>query len=230
MACSTKQERKATIQALVNRVFTRMEAIFPRTWRASFTTGEMLQLAKRELALSMASWSSLPRQERLDMIIEEIKLEGGNWPPSIAEMCRRFKPSLEDFGLPEPEVAFREAHVHAGNVGGHTWSHEAVREAGNATGWWDLRHCANDHELRRLRKVFMAEYEALCNRILQGDTLGERVALLESDDMKSAVQLAQEAGERKAQEQADALGALPADQKQAMAKMRALLGEGGGHA
>lgn len=164
------------------------------------------------------------------MIIEQIKLEGGNWPPSIAELCRRFKPTLADFGLPEPELAFREAHVNAGQVADHDWSHEAVQKAGNATGWWDLRHCANDHELRRLRRVFISEYEALCNRILQGETLAERVALLESDEMKSAVQLAQEASERKAQEQAEAFAATPGDQQAAIDTLRSLLGEGGGHA
>jgi hypothetical protein len=164
------------------------------------------------------------------MIIEEIKLEGGNWPPSIAEMCRRFKPSLEDFGLPAPELALREAHQGASNPTTFLWSHDAVREAASATGIWELRHASNEGEKARIRRIFTAEYQAACNRILEGETRNDRVALLESDDMKSAVQLAQEAGERKAQEQAEAMGATPADQQEAINKLRSLLGEGGGHA
>lgn len=161
------------------------------------------------------------------MIIEDIKLEGGNWPPSIAEMCRRFKPNLEDFGLPEVDLALREAYQGASNFAGFTWSHEAVREAASATGLWDLRHASSDGEKARLRRIFSAEYQAVCNRVLQGDTLQERVALLESDEMKSAVQLAQEAGERKAQQQADAMGLSLTDQQEAVSKLRSLLEDGG---
>ena len=231
MVCSTKEERKSQIGTLVNRVFTRMEAIFPRTWRMSFTTDEMLKLAKRELALSMANWSSLPTQERLDMAIERVKNDGGTWPPSIAEMCLRLKPSMSDFGLPEPEVAFKEACAQAGNVHGHAWSHEAVREAGAATGFWDLRHVSSDIERSRLREIFLAEYEAICNRVIAGGNVSN-IALLESDDMKSALERAEaaanEESERKMREFWASRGEEPPKTPdEAISRMRGMLDEGG---
>ncbi|MEQ5821303.1 hypothetical protein NFG57_11150 [Halomonas sp. H10-59] len=198
----------------------------------SFSTNEMLQLAKRELGFSMARWSSLPTMESLDMAIEEIKLEGGNWPPSIAELCRIFKPSLKDFGLPEPEIAFREACTYAGRIMEHHWSHQAVMDATTATGSWDLRHCSSEGERYRLRKVFFAEYEALCNRLLEGGELDDRVALLESDEMKSDIRKAQEASERKAQQEAEDFWRTrgeepPKSTEETIARIKGILAEGG---
>lgn len=166
------------------------------------------------------------------MTIEQIKLEGGNWPPSIAELCRRFKPDLNDFGLPEPEVAFREACTWAGRSSQHEWSHQAVRDAMNAVGSWDLANCSSDFERSRLRNLFNAEYEALCNRILQGGGLDDHVGLLESDEMKGALRRAQEAGERKAQEEVERFWkergeAPPKGGDETISRLRGLLDDGG---
>ncbi|WP_134016855.1 hypothetical protein [Modicisalibacter xianhensis] len=197
----------------------------------SFTTDEMLKLAKRELALSMANWSSLPTMERLDMAIERVKNDGGNWPPSIAELCLRLKPSMADFGLTDPEVAFKEACSHAGNVHGHAWSHQAVREAGAATGFWDLSHVASDIERSRLRKIFLAEYEAICNRVMAGGNVSN-VALLESDDMKSAIERAEAAANEESERRMRDFWASrgeepPKTPREALDRMKGMLDEGG---
>ncbi|MEA3250169.1 MAG: hypothetical protein U9Q35_01095 [Pseudomonadota bacterium] len=197
----------------------------------SFTTDEMLKLAKRELALSMANWSSLPTLERLDMAIERVKNDGGNWPPSIAEMCKRLKPSMEDFGLPEPEMAFMEAARQCGNVRGHAWSHEAVREAGSATGFWELSRMSSESEKYRLRRIFLAEYEALCNRIIAGDDI-RSVTLIESDEMKSAIDRAAAAANEQAEQQMREFWASrgeepPKSGGEAIKRMRGMLDEGG---
>ncbi|WP_231566432.1 hypothetical protein [Litchfieldella xinjiangensis] len=197
----------------------------------SFTTDQMLNLAKRELALSMASWSSLPTQERLDMAIERVKNDGGNWPPSIAELCLRLKPSMSDFGLPDPEVAFMEACSHAGNVSGHAWSHEAVREAGSATGFWDLRHVASDIERSRLRKIFHAKYEAICNRVIAGGEVSS-VALIECDDMKTALERAEAAANEESERRMREFWANrgeepPKSGTEAIQRMRGMLDEEG---
>lgn len=164
------------------------------------------------------------------MAIERIKSDGGNWPPSIAELCLRLKPSMADFGLPDPEVAFKEACQQSGNVSGHAWSHDAVREAGGIVGFWDLRHVSSDSERSRLRKIFLAEYEAICNRIIAGGDVSS-VALLESDDMKTALERAEAAANQQAEEQMRQFWASrgeepPRTAKDAFKSMRGMI-EGG---
>lgn len=155
------------IKGLVNQVFTRLEAIFPRTWRLSFTTDNMLNLAKREVALSMARWSTLPTSKGLSMAIERIKDSGAEWPPSLPKLLVELKPQPADYGLPSPDKAWNEASQNAGNAA-HRWSHDCVRKALVTTGSFDVCSASSGYRVAELRKLFIAHYEGECNRFMNG--------------------------------------------------------------
>ncbi|MGM0858635.1 MAG: replication protein P [Pseudomonadota bacterium] len=186
-------QRKTQLQELVNRVFTRLEAIYPRTWRTAFSTEQMLTLAKREVATSMAKWATLPTTQAVDMAVERIKAEGGEWPPSVASLVKSLKPRPEDFGMPSVEVAFSEAMQNSQNPAAHHWTHAAVREAGRATGWFDMAQASSEAKIRALRAVFVKQYDAVTNRVMGGGPVEAR-ALVGHDDQLTPAQIAERNG------------------------------------
>ncbi|MHB0775404.1 replication protein P [Halomonas sp. WWR20] len=215
--------RKETIQELVNRAFTRLEAIYPRTWRTSFTTDDMVKLAKREVASSMAKWKTLPTPAVLDAAIERIKAEGSDWPPSIARLVKAMKPKPEDFGMPELQQAFFEARAHAQQPEAHQWSHEGVRQAGAMTGWWDLANATSNTKADRLLSIFRASYESICNRVMAGEPVEPR-ALIGSDGQLSASEIAERNGREQAAAQAEEQFGSRMSAEQGLAALRALVG------
>ncbi|WP_260851423.1 replication protein P [Halomonas sp. C22] len=198
----SSQTRNQEIWELVNRAFTRLEAIYPRTWRSAFSTADMVKLAKREVGISMAKWSVLPTQRSLDAALERIKAEGSEWPPSVARLIASLKPHPEDFGMPSVEQAFDEAIKHAQNPAGHRWTHGAVREAGRATGWFDLAAATSESRIRALRGAFGKQYRAIVNRVMAGGPVEAR-GLVGHDGQLTAAQRAERAGLEQAAAQAE---------------------------
>ncbi|MDR5867276.1 replication protein P [Halomonas koreensis] len=145
------------------------------------------------------------------------------WPPQPVAFAALCEPRPEDAGLPAVADAWAEACAHAHEPRGHRWSHEAVRLAGNATGWWELRH-VQPSRVDRLERRFGREYQALVNRVMAGEGLAER-QLLEHDGSRSPAELAERAGREAAQAQAEAAG-LPPTMKadEGLAALRAAVG------
>lgn len=211
------------VLALVGQVFTRLEAIYPRTFSSAFPSADLLKLSKRELAMELAKWPALPTRQVIERAISDLKQQGNTWPPTIPALIALLAPTPEDFGMPAVAEAWREVTAHAHEPGTHRWRHEAVRMAGNAVGWWELRH-VQPSRVDRLERRFAREYQALVNRVMAGEDLTPR-HLLESDRQRSRAELAERAGREAAQHQAEAAG-LPQSMSgaQAIRSMRAALG------
>lgn len=126
--------------------------------------------------------------------------------------------------MPATGDAWREALAHAHEPRRHRWSHEAVRLAGNAVGWWDLTHTTAASAWPRLEKRFAREYQALVNRVMAGEDLMPR-HLLEHDGHRSQAELAERAGQERADQLADDAG-LPhrMNADQGLRSLRAALG------
>lgn len=142
------------------------------------------------------------------------------WPPQPLAFAAMCEPRAEDYGMPAPDEAWAEVSAHAHDPAGHQWSHEAVRRAGAAVGWWDLMHCSPSR-VRRLEDRFTREYEALVNRVMNGDDLTPR-NLLQHDGGRSPAELAERAGREVAQRMTEADG-LPhsVNASQGLAMLRA---------
>ncbi|MBB3142798.1 replication protein P [Halomonas organivorans] len=193
------------VLALVSQVFTRLAALYPRTWESAFPSDQVLALSKREMAMELARWQALPTRRVIERAMSELKREGNTWPPTIPVLIKLLAPTPEDFGMPAVAEAWREVTDHAHQPRQHRWSHEAVRMAGNATGWWELTHTRTKSRIEAAERRFAKHYQALVNRVMAGETLTER-QLLEHDGSRSPAELAERAGREEAQRRAEAAG------------------------
>lgn len=229
-ACGTtrptgpSRERRDLVSQLVAQVFTRLEAIFPRTWSSAFPSTDMLTLARRELAQELVRWPALPTRAVVERAMSELKQQGSTWPPTIPVLVSLLTPTAEDVGMPAVAEAWREVCAHAHEPRRHAWRHEGVRLAGQSIGWWELTHTTAQSQWARMERRFAKHYQALVNRVMAGETLTPR-ELLEHDGNRSAAELAERAGREAAQQQAEADG-LPQSMKpeQGLASLRQALG------
>lgn len=217
-------ERKEAITALVSKIFTRLEAIFPRTFSSAFPTTDMLKLSRREVAQELARWPMLPTPQTLERTLSEIKQSGSTWPPTIPELIAMLRPCAEDAGMPSVVDAWREAVNHAHHPAEHRWRHEAVRLAGQAVGWWELTHTTAQSVWPRLEKRFERHYSALVNRVLAGEAL-QAQGLIGHQGSESRAAQAERASREAAQQQAETAG-MPhrMNSEQGMRSLRAALG------
>lgn len=95
--------------------------------------------------------------------------------------------------MPSVELAFDEAIKHAQNPAGHRWTHCAVREAGRATGWFDLAAATSESRIRALRGTFGKQYRAIVNRVMAGGSVEAR-GLVGHDGQLTAAQRAERDG------------------------------------
>ncbi|MDL4861423.1 replication protein P [Halomonas elongata] len=221
----TPQPKEAVL-VLVNRIFSRLEAIFPRTFSSAFATGDQVKLSKRELAMELAQWTALPTRQVIERAMSDLKRSGNTWPPTIPVLIDLLAPIPEDFGMPAVADAWAEACSHAHEPRRHRWSHEVVRLAGNAVGWWDLTHTTAQSQWPRLEKRFSREYQALVNRVMSGEDITPR-HLLEHDGHRSQAELAARAGQERADRLVEDAGLpqrMTADQ--GLRSLRAALGRG----
>lgn len=142
----------------------------------------MLKLAMTELALEIGRWPVLPSVAVLNRAISEIQQQGNEWPPSIPQLAVALRPRFSDFGMPEPEQAWREVITEAGRGERRAWSHLAVKEAGRLTGWFDLTQATSQAQLKAVKARFLKHYDVLGVRVM---TLGqaEGQALLFQDPL-----------------------------------------------
>ncbi|ODC02719.1 hypothetical protein BFW38_03325 [Terasakiispira papahanaumokuakeensis] len=123
-----------------------------------------------ELALEIGRWPVLPSVAVLNRAISEIQQQGSEWPPSIPQLAVALRPRFSDFGMPEPEQAWREVITDAGRGESRHWSHPAVKEAGRLTGWFDLTQATSQTQLKGVKARFLKHYDVLGVRVM---TLGQ---------------------------------------------------------
>lgn len=156
--------------------------------------------------------------------MSELKREGSTWPPTIPVLVAMLAPTAADAGMPDAAAAWREATQNAHRPTTHRWSHEAVRLAGQAVGWWELTHTSSQSALARMERRFEKQYAALANRVLSGEQLVAR-ELLGHEGSESPAAQAERAGHRAAQQAVEAAGLPHAmNANQGMRSLRAALG------
>ena len=223
--CSQANTPPGLVEEDIDLVFDAMGSLFgakfSSQWGSYDANGdwlaELAHLSRQHLELGI---HSLRQQVR-----EAARSGDEAWPPQPVAFAALCEPRPEDVGLPDVVMAWREVCDHAHEPAQHAWSHEAVRLAGAAVGWWDLRHVAPSR-VARLEKRFGREYTALVNRVMAGEDLTPR-QLLEHDGNRSRAELAERAGREAAQQRAEAAG-LPhrMNADQGLRSLRAALGRG----
>lgn len=182
---------------------------FTSQWGAFDETGqwlaELAHLSRQHLELGIAR---LRQQVR-----ESARTNDEAWPPQPVAFAALCEPQPEDMGLPTTVDAWREACAAAHNPAGHRWSHEVVRLAGAAVGWWELTH-VQPSRVERLERRFAKHYSALVNRVMAGEKIAPR-QLLEHDGSRHPAERAERASREAAARQAEEAGlphAMNADQ------------------
>lgn len=146
------------------------------------------------------------------------------WPPMPVAFAALCQPKPEDMGLPGEADAWREVTANAHQPQRHQWSHEAVRMAGAAVGWWELTHGGGESRASRMESRFRKEYGALVNHVMSGEQLQART-LIGHDSQLSRAELAERASREAAQQRAEAAG-MPdrMNSEQGLRSLRAALG------
>ncbi len=193
---------------------------FASKWGAFDETGawlaELQFLAPAQLGIGL---------RRVRQQIQDAARQGGEaWPPTPVVFAAMCQPKPEDLGLPSEGEAWREVVANAHQPSRHRWSHEAVRMAGAAVGWWDLTHGSSDTHASKLERTFRTEYAALVNRVMAGEQLQART-LIGHDSQKNRAELAERASREAAQRNAEAAGMPPRmNSEQGLRSLRAALG------
>ncbi|WP_372764473.1 replication protein P [Litorivivens sp.] len=109
----------------------------------------------------------------LDLSPEEIirgcrrSIRESAYLPTLHTIRELSKPSLTEFGLPDPHSAYLEACRATSPKADYNWSHIAVYHAGRAADWYFL---ANNAE-RTAFPVFKDHYLRICQQVLDGEEL-----------------------------------------------------------
>lgn len=177
--------------AVVDMIFIQLQAIFP-AWRQAWPDDKALALAKRSWTKGLQA-AGIRTIEQVRFGIEQCRRSGSAFAPSIGQFVAWCLPTAEMLGLPEEEAAWREA-VQACASAGWRWSHEAVRLAVAAVGFWELRQGAGGADA--LRRRFGNAYAQLLGRLARGEMLAEPMQALEWDGARTAADRADRAAEQ----------------------------------
>lgn len=149
--------------AFINELFKELAGIFPAFSRAWPTPSEF-ESAKRNWLMALIE-ENINTSHKIQIGLKKARLYGKPWVPSIGEFIEWCKPTLKDYGLPEPFEAFKEACRNAHDIKFNVqcnWAHQAVYHAASLAGMY---------ELDKNQKAFFAYYERACQTVFDGGTL-----------------------------------------------------------
>jgi hypothetical protein len=179
---------------IVNTLFDELKSIFP-AWRQAWPNDAAEKRAKRTWVKGFMK-SGIFTIEQLRYGIEACRSLETDFAPSVGKFVKLCTPTAEDLGFPADGIAWREVVRHCANPGRHSWSHEAVRLAGSAVGWFNLR-CSSIPE-ETLRKRFDHAYYQLRRRKALGLPLEEPRQGIE--DQSEGRELTPEQAERRGEQ------------------------------
>lgn len=176
-------------ERVMDRLWVRMTEIFGHKWVSQYGDEPLETWAKRLGALS---------KEEIAVGVNACANSNLQWPPSLPDFCGMCKPDPASLGLPDSTSAFLEAMRNSHAPGTYFFSHEAVRLAGAAVGWYDMQACIPSEEV--LRKRFDSFYAALVGKIQRGEDLVAPMQAIGSDREKDPSDLANEEAEHRLNE------------------------------
>lgn len=144
----------------INQAFELFRINYHNQYYKAFADVDLLNSAKR---LWLDSLKHLPPQ----VILKGAKhvIQNSEFLPTLNAMLKACTKGAD--GLPEVHDAYVEACTAPSPKASHPWSHKVVYHAGRACGWVYLEGT----EERLAYPVFEQHYQAICQRILQGEEL-----------------------------------------------------------
>lgn len=170
----------------MTRLWLRMSEIFGHKWVSQYGPDPLDTWAKRLGGMS---------QQEIAIGVNACANSNLQWPPSLPDFCGMCQPDAASFGLPDSTSAFLEAMRQSHAPDDWIFSHDAVKLAGAAVGWYDMQRCIPSEE--SLRKRFDSAYGALIGKIQRGEDLSAPMQAIGSDRDKDPSELANEEAEHR---------------------------------
>ena len=150
---------------VVNDVFAELQVVFP-AWKFAFPTPATVTQAKKSWSKAFIEQGIITKAQ-LDVGFVKARQWGKPFLPSIGQFCDWCKPTLADFGLPEPVQAFAEASNKVRFANELNWSHPAVYLAAIDVGRWSFSNLKASDVL----KLFERSYAITAKRVTNGEDL-----------------------------------------------------------
>ena len=154
---------------VVNDVFAELQVVFP-AWKFAFPTPATVTQAKKSWSKAFIEQGIITRAQ-LDIGFVKARQWGKPFLPSIGQFCDWCKPTLADFGLPEPVQAFAEASNKVRFANELNWSHPAVYLAAIDVGRWSFSNLKASDVL----KLFERSYAITTKRVMNGEDLSAEI-------------------------------------------------------
>jgi hypothetical protein len=148
---------------VINYLFAELSGIFPAFSKA-WPSSKEFESAKRNWLLALIA-AKINTGKKLQVGLTNARNYGKPWVPSVGQFIEWCKPTLKDYGLPEPFEAFKEACRNAHSIKYNencNWTHQAVYHAASLAGMY---------ELDKNQKAFFAYYQRACQTVFEGGTL-----------------------------------------------------------
>lgn len=156
--------------AFINQLFNELAGIFPAFSKAWPTPSEF-ESAKRNWLMALIE-ADVNSNHKIQLGLKKARKYSSPWIPSVGQFIEWCKPTLKDYGLPEPFEAYKEACRKAIDIkynSNPSWTHQAVYDAASRTGMF---------ELEKKQKEFMIYYERACQTVFEGGTLKDLPKLI----------------------------------------------------
>src|SRR5690606_10805530 len=152
---------------VVNTLFAELQCICP-AWKQAWPDDASLRAAKRSWikGFMAAGISSL---EQIRFGIQQCRLRGGDFAPSVGKFIGWCRPTPEMLGLPSADRAYREACRIAHPAADRAGAHPAVYHAACETGFYELANLPQE----RSRQLFERNYAATVRMVMAGEPLRE---------------------------------------------------------
>lgn len=165
----TPEQLKAAAE-IINKLFAELQTCFP-AWRQAFGSKADMDIAKRTWARGLVE-AKITSDHQLQIGLSKARRSDSPFWPSIGQFIKWCQPNPEDFGLPSPEQAFREAsknsHPSATNS---RWSHQVVYISAREVGAFELSNLPRDKSW----PIFERAYNIVVQRVLNGENLDVQI-------------------------------------------------------
>lgn len=162
-------EQLRAAASVINHLFSELQSCFP-AWRQTFTCKADIDSAKRVWARGLVE-AGIHSEQQLQWGLRKARRSESPFWPSVGQFINWCQPDPEDFGLPTPESAFKEASrnshpAHPASVD-CKWTHAAVYVAARETGGYELANLPRDKSW----PLFKRAYNIAVRRVLEGEEL-----------------------------------------------------------
>lgn len=164
-AIDTQQANNAVavVDDMLTELFEALKGCKP-AWNLAMPDDDAETLVKKQWLLAFLE-NGITTRSRIRLGMVGARKDTSRYWPSTGEFISWCTCSTEDLGIPEVNTAYLEAGQNSHAPKRHTWSHEVVRLAGEATGW---RLLAESNTTLTM-PIFKRNFEILVRRALNGE-------------------------------------------------------------